>query len=755
MNKIFNRQLFRTSSRRPPAHGSGITQLVVDGKPVQGFALGSNDRGVEDPGLVDPNTMYADVGPSGLPDIGTPAPEEPRTQVASNAPTVTAAAPETPVAAPAAPQTPVLPPSGVATVPSENVAALGQKYADMFQKMYPTRTADQIYAERQKLMGNGKEDLQLQAALALMKLGGTMAQTPGSLATAFGKGVTEATPDLMKATADYAKQNRELKLSSLDAAEREHQMKAQLGLKGLETALTQSFTSTEAEKGRSASEKLQKLSQEFQGQQNILNREQQNTLQAGNHAFQKDQQTASQTFQSGQQEKSFGHATGLNTANHEFQLLTRDPKTFVDLSDPNKPTFGSYKLNKEGKYINDQGAERPAASLEFTAQVAKMVTPDFSEPKTAYVPDTTQLTGMRPVTVQTDKRTDKLVQLNADGTRAPLKEGFILRGQNEFVDRKNLGNGYYELTVKEGPFKDTTIKVDSAGRIQNVDDLRAKGIDPSKITGQGPIAPATETTPVPGQQGAVQQNGPQIAEVLPASAVQYRDQAISAAAEKRGSRSAGTGEITGQGAQRYLVDAQPGSSMHPADIPEKERAAIQTRNLQAERTMRALENATQEAYTAVGLGPKLKSLATEVFDPLVPGVDLAFLKNEQNKLQLRNLQKQVIGAFAQNTDRVSVYEQQLLKELGPDPEAWLANPQTALAKLRELHRLVANDAEASRATLEGRPALVLKRMPNGTVDDPFTPDYLPYLSYMGSTGKGEQFSGKRFLGNDRNLITIK
>jgi len=748
MNKIFNRQLFRTSARRPTAHGSGITQLVVDGKPVQGFAYGTGDRGVEDPGLVDPNAMYADLGPSEIPDMGIPVSEEPRIQVASNAPIVPSPAPEVPTGAPAVPQTPVLPPSGVASVPTENVAALGQKYAEMFQKMYPTRTADQIYAERQKLVGSGKEDLQLQAALALMKMGGKIMQTPGSLATAIGAGVTEATPDLMKASAESAKQNRELKLSSLDAAEREHQMKAQLGLKGLETALSQSFTSSEAEKGRSASEKLQKLSQEFQGQQNTLNREQQNTLQTGNHAFQLDQQKRTEKFSESQQDRSFGHAVGLNTANHEFQLLTRDPKTFVDLSDPNKPTFGSYKLNKEGKYVNDQGVERPAASLEFTPQVAKWVTPEFSEPKTAYVPDTTQLTGMRPVTVQTDKRYDKLVQLNADGSRSPLQEGFILRGQNEFVDRKNLGNGYYELSIKEGPFKDTTIQVDSAGRIQNADDLKAKGIDPSKITGQGP-------PPSPGQQGAVQQTGPQIAEVLPASAVQYRDQAITAAAEKRGSRSPGTGEITGQGAQRYLVEAQPGSSMRPADIPEKERAAIQTRNIQAERTMRALENATQEAYTAVGLGPKLKSLATEIFDPLVPGVDLAFLKNEQNKLQLRNLQKQVIGAFAQNTDRVSVYEQQLLKELGPDPDAWLANPQTALAKLRELHRLVANDAEASRATLEGRPALVLKRMPNGTNDDPFTQDFVPYMTYMQSTGKREQLVGKQYRDNSGNVITIK
>ena len=62
MNKIFNRQLFRTAARKPKAHGSGITQLVVDGKPVQGFAFGTGSRGVEDPGLVDPNPMYADFG---------------------------------------------------------------------------------------------------------------------------------------------------------------------------------------------------------------------------------------------------------------------------------------------------------------------------------------------------------------------------------------------------------------------------------------------------------------------------------------------------------------------------------------------------------------------------------------------------------------------------------------------------------------------------------------------------------------------
>ena len=754
MNKIFNRQLFRTSARRPTAHGSGITQLVVDGKPVQGFAYGTGDRGVEDPMLVDPNPMYADFGMSDLPEIGVPASEEPRTQVASNAPVApTTTAPEPPVVAPAAPQTPVVPPSGVATVPTDNVAALGQKYAEMFQKMYPTRSAEQILAERQKLVGTGKEDLQLQAALALMKMGGKIMQTPGSLASAIGAGVTEATPDLMKASAENAKQQRELKLSSLDAAEREHQMKAQLGLKGLETALSQSFTSTEAEKGRAASEKLQKLSQEFQGQQGRLGREQQAFLQTGNQAFLKDQQAASQTFQTGQQEAQFKHAIGLNTANHEFQTLMLDPKTFVDITDISKPVFGSYKKRMDGKYYDSKGVEKPDSALEYNAVTSKIVTPEFSEPKTAYVPDPTQLTGMRPVTVQTDKRADKLVQLNADGTRSALKEGFILRGQTEFVDRKSLGNGYYELSIKEGPFKDATIKVDSAGRIQNPDDLKARGIDPTKIIG-GMETPATGSSTTPDQQGAVQQTGPQIAEVLPAPVVQYRNQTIAASAQKRGSRPAGVAEITGEGAQRYLVEAQPGSSIPPSDIDDKEKKAIQSRIYQAERTLSAIENGTQQAYEAVGLGPKLRSIASEYFDPLIPGVDLAFTKNEQNKIELRNLQKQITQALALNTDRVSVFEQQLLQEMSANPNVWLANPQTALAKMQELHRLMANDVERGRATLEGRPALVLKRMPMGTSSDPFTPDFMPYLTYMKSVGKGDHFVGKQARDKSGNVITF-
>ena len=83
MNKIFNRQLFRTSARRPTAHGSGITQLVVDNKPVQGFAFGTGERGVEDPGVIDPNPMYANLGSSDIPEIGISPSEEPRVQVAS------------------------------------------------------------------------------------------------------------------------------------------------------------------------------------------------------------------------------------------------------------------------------------------------------------------------------------------------------------------------------------------------------------------------------------------------------------------------------------------------------------------------------------------------------------------------------------------------------------------------------------------------------------------------------------------------
>ena len=625
------------------------------------------------------------------------------------------------------------------------IPALGQRYAQMFQSFAgPQRSYEEILAERQKALGEG--DMGLQTALAIMALGGRIASTPGGLLSAVGKSLPEFSTTVGKAANEREKQMAALRMGAIESVERDRAQRSALGLEGLKTAISQAFSEGQAEKSRS-----------FQARENVLSRE-----------FQLQQSKEQRDFAELQANREREYRTGERVAGEDFKLLTQEPQPFiqVDPANPEKYKFlGTFKLNRDGKYVDENGREKPADALPFNERTAKVFTPDFGEPKMAYVPDLNDPTGLRQVMVQTDKKNDRLVLLNPDGTRAAAPAGTILRGQNEVFDLKAEGDTI-SRTIKEGPFAGLTIVTDRAGKIQNPEVYSSLGIDPKNIRGftapaapvpAAPVAPVVPSVPTPTAPAPTAPAAPAtMAPTVPAPATadpavlgtatperaRARDQAIEIKMQARGNRPASVGDITGQGAQRFIVEAQPPSSQRAFELTPRQREDISKKIVQGENVLATLNSATQGAYEAVGLGPKLKSILTNVFDPVIPGVDLAFTENEAKKTELRNMGRQIIQAFAQNADRVSVYEQQILDRLGPDPDAFFANPSTALAQIKELYRLVANDVERQKATIENRPPLELKRIPPGTESEPLTSEFIPYINEMTKQGHGDLFIGK-------------
>jgi len=628
------------------------------------------------------------------------------------------------------------------------VPALAGKYAQMFQSMSgPQRSYEEILNERKKALGDG--DMGLQTALAIMALGGRIASTPGSLMSSVGKSLPEFSSTVGKAANEQEQRQGALRMGAIEAVERDRAQRSALGLESLRTAISQSFSEGQAAAGRA-----------FQLRESVLTRE-----------FNMQQSVEQRAFAEAQSLKDKEFRTGERIGDQDFKLLTQEPLPFiqVDPTNPEKYTFlGTYKLNRDGKYVDENGKPKPADALPFNERTAKIFTPDYGEPKMAYVPDTTDPTGLRQVMVQTDKKKDTTVMLNPDGTRSPTPAGTILRGPNEVVDLK-VEKGLITRTVKEGPFQGITVITDLSGKIQNPEVFGALGVDPTKIRGftapgasgasgapAVPNAPAAPNAPpaapaVPDQTTTV---APAPAPTVPAvtdpavlgtftpEAAKLRDEAIAIKTQSRGQRPASIGDITGQGAQRFIVEAQPPSSQRAFELTTGQREDISKKIIQGEDLLATLSSATQNAYEAVGFGPKLKSISTNVFDPLIPGVDLAFTENEAKKTELRNLERKVIAGFSQNPDRVSVYEQQILKTLGPDPEKWFASPMTALSQMKELHRLIANEVERQKATLENRPPLEMKRVPPGTESEPITSDFIPYINEMTKQGHGDLFYRK-------------
>lgn len=777
MNKIFNRQLFRTAARKPSAHGSGITQLVVDGQHVQKFADGPDELGVR-PAWVDEANMRdtrTDVGAMGsdipLEDFGFPinsdlrvngrgAPpvrppsydEEPVQYAEANTGTATDARP--PSSAPPSTYTPLtteqiiardaqmrtMLPKGIASINSDDVAEKAKKYAEMYQKMYPGKSAEQYLEERKRLMGDDKESYQLQAALELAKLGATMASTPGSLATALAAGVNAAAPGLQKIADKRTERDRALKLAAFDAAERDQQMKAQLGIKGLETAVSQSFQERQAEISRVAQENAATLSRIAHSQDAQETR-----------MFQELARKDTQAFQEGQSNKS-----------QELQLFMQNPITFFK-RDPEAPkgivvkSFKAAKTPEGYAYVDDEGNKKSSEWTPFTETTAKLVSTDLDKPQQGHVIDKTSVNGLRSVPIAWDKTQAKMMMADGTGKWREAPTDLLVANTQELIDRKPTKDGaYIDTLVKAGPYEGLFVRQDPSGNIQNVEEvtnfIKSKGGDPSKIKGLGVSEPQQQEA-APGQQGAApgQQGAVQVTEVLPQPLVEERDKAISEINKRIGNKDPSFGQITGKGAEKYLVEALPASSTSGSKMTEKDREDAQRKVLELERGMRTLYSASRGAYKTTSFVEKGKSVVTNVLDPLtsMAGIDLAYPATEAGRTEMLRLRSEIIKAFAQNPDRVSVYEQSQIAPLAGDVDKWLSNPRTTLEKVRELYRLSQNEMEAERARLEGRAPLMMMRVPTGTKNDPFTYDpYGAFTSFMINSGQSDFFNGKYVQGSE-------
>jgi hypothetical protein len=242
-----------------------------------------------------------------------------------------------------------------------------------------------------------------------------------------------------------------------------------------------------------------------------------------------------------------------------------------------------------------------------------------------------------------------------------------------------------------------------------------------------------------------------VTEILPAPTVARRDQTIAVIDQILWDKTPSIGQITGRGSERYLVTPLAPSSTAGYKMDQKERAKANEAIINKENQLSELDSASQGAFHAIGILPRLKAISTNVFDPLVSwtGLDTTFMENARHKTELRKLSASIIKNFAQNPDRVSVYEQTILKDLAPDPDAWLASPKVALEGIRELYRLTRNDIEVQRARLENRAPLMIMSVPSGTASDPFTYDqHGAFTGYMINSGQGAFFNGKYVQGSE-------
>jgi hypothetical protein len=798
MNKIFNRQLFRTSARRPPAHGSGITQLVVDGKPVQGFADGSDDEGVS-PAYLDEANMErtrTDVGAMGsdipLGDFGFPInsdlrvngrgapPVQPPTPneegdvryAQANTGTTTDARPVATSTVPLTTEQLVardaqvrsMVPRGIASINSNDVAEKAQKYAEMYQKMYPGKSSEQYLEERKRLMGDDKESYQLQAALELAKLGATMASTPGSLAQSLAAGVNAAAPGLQKIADKRAERDRSLKLAAFDAAERDQQMKAQLGVKGLETAISQSSQERQAEVSRVAQENAATLSRIANAQEHQETR-----------MFQEMARKDTQNFEEGRSDKS--QALQLAVQKSEI-FFKRDPEA------PKGIVVKSYKVakTKDGyAYVDDNGVAKTSEWAPYTETTAKLVSTDLDKPQQGHVIDKTNALGLKDVPIAWDKNQGKMMMTDGAGNWREAPKDLYVANTNELFQRKVSEDGrVIDTLIKAGPHEGILVRQNAKGDILNVDDvtaaIKARGGDPSKIRGLGlpvssvvsgseqpPAAVSTETAPAapagalpaaappantgssaPAVRGALPPQDPALATALTQHRAIYGDKNY-----------VGRPNINSSDPKSGLLYAGNPPSQLAYTLTPKYRADLEQQVSSGERLLGTIERAEASgAIKNVGLKYRVQSLISNGLDPLFPawtGIDWNYLATERGKNELRALRTSLINTAQRGDDRVSNFQYQQWVSQLPDENAWVASPKVSLSNVADLKRRMQNENEMIKAQLEDRTPILMKQLPAGTKDDPYGPDQALYLSKLAESGNANVLADKWSV-NDKGAL---
>lgn len=628
----------------------------------------------------------------------------------------------------------------------ENVKAtyssLQELYAPLLGK---ERSMQDLIAERAKILGPLDNETAFNTGLARA---GAAISKAGSLSA----GLAPAAQAFTETSAEGEEKNkllqRQVAMSALDQLTRERETAKQGKLSILGNAVQQE----EARIAAVLAEK--KRLSEIEAQQNYeMIRDNVKAIQN------KQEKEDDRAFTALENEKKYLRDKGLKEEDRKFEELklqnnfARDldkqqPVTYMmpnDIGSPSKgfKILGEFKqvLTPEGRVewrnMYDSSA-LPAGALKFDAQVSALYTPKFDAPKKAFLPDTNYFTGLRPIQYQTDsKGTPFMLDVNT-GEKRPMPADAIISDQTEMFKTESLPNGQTKYMITNGPFAGKTVITDSSGGVMNPEVLGEQYTGPGSKKAQAVPSTAQPST----TETAVTES--------PAAS------AIAAKTEVLKSRPAAIGEITGAGPEVHIVEAGTPSSVKPYNLDSTTTRKMQEDLIEKEGLQRQIDEVLKTgAGNAVGVFSKLKSAVTNGLDPIIPGIDLAYPLNENNKLQLNLLQNKMIAAFAQNGDRVAVQEMERIRDLAPDPNNWMESVTATFSRLGELSRINRNAMETIRAQQDGRAPLYLKRVPIGNTEDPFTVKDLPFIKAMAEKGDTEFFVGKLFKDNTGKVVPMK
>ena len=119
------------------------------------------------------------------------------------------------------------------------------------------------------------------------------------------------------------------------------------------------------------------------------------------------------------------------------------------------------------------------------------------------------------------------------------------------------------------------------------------------------------------------------------------------------------------------------------------------------------------------------------------------------------LTNKMISALAVNDTRISVDEQNRIRSIAPTVDDWFQRPAAVTAKVAEIIRHSKNNLSLARSRLDDTPALLLKQVPQGTINDPFTVENLSYLQALQDQGLGDGLVGKFFQDRTGKVIPFK
>jgi hypothetical protein len=365
--------------------------------------------------------------------------------------------------------------------------------------------------------------------------------------------------------------------------------------------------------------------------------------------------------------------------------------------------------------IMDDGTERPA-----TQRGTMLIDPNTQLPLTGIkrIKDDTNGPGVKESQFMIQDASKPAGVRPVTGFMLPDgRLGFWENGQQNFVDNSQMMPGKYDdfvkqepnfdgrgntrFTATQGPKTGTSWVQDSKGNIiGQKESLVREDLDPA-------VKPAAAAN-----AAAFAQHTPEAQKAL----------------------SVGAFDLKGPEAS-FLVAKPPSYTKGIENMTKEEQNKFREGIAKNEALIRATDELVKVMPDAVGMWPTAKSFVGNATGSLGLKVWVD-PKNEAARTMIQTYVKTVQEAIALNP-RFAVSEQDFIKELAGNPQAFFRDPELAIARVRELARQAMNDMEVNRAALEGRAPLELQHIPQGTEREPFdlrNPQHKAYLKAKQAQG---------------------